>query len=260
MLPQGKLIKMSLIDEPDVAMRVSIDDDKLRQLAESIRETGLINPIAVVAQGGRYKIYAGHRRWLAHKMLGRYEIEARDYTGVDIPPEQIKGHENLFQDKPHDGEIVVWLGDLQEKYNYPLDKLQAITGKSENWLSDRLGLYRGDRAVFDALLAGQIKIGHALELNRFPDEYRTMYLLQTIQSTPPVRLVEQWRRDVALIVMQPIQPTAPGAPVEATQLPGAVSIDPCVLCGEGHSSWTIIIVRVHKGCLQTVIDALHAGG
>jgi ParB/RepB/Spo0J family partition protein len=259
-LPVTKLLPLQLLDIPDVAMRVQIDDDYIRELAGSIAEQGLLTPIAVRAENGRFKIYAGHCRYLAIKSLRWSEVECRDYTGVDIPPEAIKAHENLYRRDPNDGELVVWLGDLQEKYNYPLEKLQAITGKSENWLSERLSLYRGDREVFDALLAGKIKLGHAVELNRFPDGYRRTYLLQVVESTPPIRLVQQWRRDLELMNLPAPAPNGGPVLVAPEALPGVAPVEPCRFCKEAHSPWTMEFIKVHKGCLHTILQALEAGG
>src|SRR5258708_12998796 len=116
--------------------------------------------------------------------------------------------------------MATYLDDIQKKHNYTLEQLQSLTGESEHWLSQRLSLFRGDKAVFDALREQKIKLGHALELNRFPDEYRAQYLHICIESTPPVRLLKEWYTKLKQMVMSAAQTVdQPANRKPATPLP-----------------------------------------
>ena len=256
MEPQYRLIPIKLLDPPEVAMRVKMDDEKLAELAASIRDTGLIYPICVIANGGRYRICSGHRRFEACKMLGRDEVQCKDYTHTNIPPDQVKAHENLFREDPNDGELIQWLRDEKEKRNRTMDELRAMTGKSEHWINTRMAIIRGDEEVFVALVNGQINLGHATELNKFPDEYRHTYLLNVIESTPPAHIVANWRRDINLMLahQQPASQVPP--PVTPTVLPGITDVPTCAICQEAHSSWTMKQVTVHEGCVNSVQQAI----
>lgn len=253
-----KLIPMSLIDPPDVAMRTDIDDDYIYELARSIRDNGLINAISVTRHDGRYRVEAGHCRYLAYKSLGREEIEARDYTDSGIPVGAIKGHENLMRRDPSDGELTLWLGEMQEVHHYDLETLQRITGKSEDWLAKRLSLYSGDENVFNALLNRQINLGHALVLNKFPDDFRAMYLQNCINSTPPIKVLERWLTDLKMQFPEGKMPEVEEQAPVPVVVPGITPVAQCAICGHAHSSWTFVQANVHAGCLDTVFKALQA--
>lgn len=260
MEPQYRLIRIKLLDPPAVAMRVNMDDTKLQELAASIQATGLIYPICVVAEGGRYRICSGHRRFEACKMLGRDEVQCKDYTGTNIPPDQIKAHENLFREDPNDGELVQWLREEQEKRSRTMDELREMTGKSDHWINSRMAIVRGDEEVFIALVHGQINLGQATVLNKFPDDYRHTYLETVKTSTPPVHLIEGWLRDVKLMLshQQPGAQVPVPVPVEA--MPGIAPVQACAICKEAHSPWTYQSVTVHKGCIDSVVNQIHGGG
>lgn len=258
--PQYRLIPLKLLDPPAVAMRVNMDDELLAGLASSIRDTGLIHPICVVAEGARYRICSGHRRYLACKMLGRDEVQCKDYTRTGIPPDQIKAHENLFSEHPNDGELIQWLRDEQAKRERSMDELRAMTGKSEHWINTRMAIVRGDEAVFVALVKGQINLAHATELNKFPDDYRPAYLQNVIETTPPAHLVANWRKDVNLMLSHQQPGANIPAPVPIEAMPGMAPVQACALCEQAHSPWTYQTITVHKGCIESVVKALREGG
>ena len=70
----SKSMDMLLIDEPGTIDRFEIDQDRVKELAASISEVGLLQPILLRPVEKRFEIIAGHRRFLAHKFLGLLEI------------------------------------------------------------------------------------------------------------------------------------------------------------------------------------------
>lgn len=257
---QTHIVPIALIDEPPIAMRSSMNDDALRELAQSIASDGLINPISVCRIGERYEIKAGHRRFMACKMLGRDEVEVRDFTETGVTGEAIKCAENLYREDVNDADMADYLYDLQEHHGYTLEQFIAVTRKSEAWISARLKLYGGDKRVFDALREGSITLAHATLLNKFPDDFRLMYLQNVIAQTPPVRVLQDWLRDVKQIVLgtAPVeQATAEQAP--AAPLPG-FTMDKCALCDSSDRSWDMSFEKVHKQCLSEILKAIESAG
>jgi len=92
---QIKLVKMDLIDRPVKISRELIDPERVRELAESIRESGLLQPIILRSSNGRFEIVAGDRRYLAHKLLDLKEIKAIVRELDDRETAIIRGIENL---------------------------------------------------------------------------------------------------------------------------------------------------------------------
>lgn len=257
--PPMKLMPLALIDEPAVAMRIAMDDEDLAQLARSIAAVGLLHPIAVKRVADRYEVIAGHRRYIACRNLGRAEIEARDYTGMEVDKEIIKAHENLCQAPLKDGEVVEWLATMRETFDYDLAQMMAVTGKPESWIADRLSIFRGDKRIYDALIAGDLKLRQCIVLNKFPSDYIKMYMEQAIASGCSGKVIEGWLRDFKLQNLPEHVADAPEPITTSSELPGISALDPCVLCLERHSVWAMIMVWVHKDCLTTVVKALKGG-
>lgn len=92
---QIQLIKMEKIDRPVKIARETIDPERVRELAESIRESGLLQPIILRPANGRFEIVAGDRRYLAHKLLNLSEIKAIVKDLDDRQTVVIRGIENL---------------------------------------------------------------------------------------------------------------------------------------------------------------------
>ena len=259
-LRQLRLLPMRLIDPPVVAMRVEIDDDYIAGLAASIRDTGLMNPICLFAEGARYRIASGHCRYLSCKLLGKDEIETWDYTRTGMSPEQIKAHENLWRRDPNDGEIIQYLDELHDKRSLAMDELRQITGQSEHWINMRMAIVRGDNDVRLALTQGKITLAQATVLNKFPDEYRHTYLQNVMESTPPARVIENWLRDIRLMISHQTPGAAVPPPVPVEAMPGIAPVQSCELCGEAHSSWTYKSYTTHDGCMKSVVQQLRGGG
>lgn len=257
-MPVSKTIPLHLLDDPDIAMRSEIDEDYLAGLASDIAKNGLINPVAVRKVSDRYIVIAGHCRTIACRRLGKDNIEVRDYTGDTIDPETIKCRENLGRRDVSDADVAVYLAEIQEKNHYTIDRLMEITGESESWINTRLSLFAGDRAVFEALRTKQIKLSHAVMLNRFPDQYRAQYLDIAINSTPPARLLEDWLRQVKMQMTVSQQPATDQQPPQPEQIPPGVVVEGCELCRGTELNWTMKFYRIHDHCFRMIADAIHA--
>lgn len=256
-IPPIKLLPLSLIDPPENAMRIEMDEDGLAELCRGIVKVGgLLHPIAVKQTNGRFEIVAGHRRYVAYKRLGKDEIETRDWTDGPCDPETIKAIENFSQAPLTDIEACEWLATMRDKFDADLATLMSMTGKSENWIAQRLNIYRGDKRVYEALLAGEVSIAVASVLNKFPPDYLLMHLEHAKQSGCSAKVVEGWLRDVKLQNLPPIPEDAPPSAVTNQTAPHLVGPQPCGLCDQPHSPWDMTFIQVHKGCFETLKKAI----
>jgi ParB/RepB/Spo0J family partition protein len=257
-MPVNKAVPVSLVDDPDDAMRTEMDDLLMTELMADISANGLTNPIAVEKIGQRYKVIAGHRRLVAHRKLGRESIDVRDYTGEKYDRDALMFGENFKREDISDADAALWLSDLVEKHNADSERLMAITGKSEAWIAQRLALFRGNEQVFNALRKGQINLGTATALNKFPPDYLMQYLDVCINTTPPIRLVNDWLEQVKRMQLAPTegQPTAePGAPIA---IPPGVVIECCEICVSSELGWTMKYYKIHEHCFRLITQALKA--
>jgi len=265
-----------------VAARETMDDAQLRELAEDIARNGLLQPISVFAKpvdvdgkdlpgastvpspadggGVRYEIIAGHRRYVAHQQLGKYEIQALVFPSRPDNSEALKLSENLCREDLNDGEIAIYLAELADKYGYNEEQLCAVVRRSADWVGDRVRLFRGDERVLEALRKRQINFGVARELNKCPDgEMRNYYLQQAVASGCSVRVVADWIRDYKVQHY-----TAAPAPAEtaAAEQPAPPAVQPveCFCCGGNRDPWNIEMRYIHKHCAESVIRAMARAG
>ncbi len=129
---QIQSVSMAMIDRPVKISREIVDPDKVRELAESIRENGLLQPILLRPANGRYEIVAGDRRYLAHKMLDRKEINAIVKELNDHETVVIRGIENLQRENltpSEEGRVYLLLKD---EGGLSTKEIAKKTGKSWN--------------------------------------------------------------------------------------------------------------------------------
>src|SRR5207244_9622011 len=97
--PTFEQVPLALVDEPDMAVRQSFDPVALDELTDSIRSYGVIQPLALVRTGERYRVACGHRRSIAAVLAGREMVPAMIYPEGSPLEEVIKNHENTRREK-----------------------------------------------------------------------------------------------------------------------------------------------------------------
>lgn len=165
-------IRLSDIEPNKNQPRKSFDNEALRQLADSIREHGVIQPLIVQSMSnGNYRIIAGERRWRAAKMAGLTDIPAviRD----DLSEEQamqIAMIENLQRENLNPIEEALGYKELIDKFSMTQEKLAAALGKARSSIANSLGLLTMPNAVQELLKKGLLKAGHCKALKKISDE------------------------------------------------------------------------------------------
>lgn len=251
-MPTVHVIPMHLIDEPEIAMRVEIPDDYLRELADNIAKNGLINPITVKQVDGRYRIAAGHCRFLATQQLGHTEIQCNDYSDTDIDMEALKFSENEVRLNVSDAEGCLYVHDLYHKRKMNIEQMMKNTGRSEDWINKRLSLVDGHEHIFRALLDKTIKISHALELNRLDDRWSKYYLEQCLNLNPPIHVLKGWLAEFKLTGLANSDPVVNVVDLDAPMdIPG-VEVDACWLCESSAMPWSMIFKKLHKHCADHI--------
>ena len=144
--------------------RRSFDDDKIDELAESIKEHGIIQPIIVVKNGEMYRIVAGERRWRAAKKLGLKEVPVviRNYSEFEIA--QIALIENLQRENLNPIEEAIGYQTLMSKYDMTQEDVSNKLGKSRCAVANSVRLLSLDEPIQQKLISGEITSGHARAL------------------------------------------------------------------------------------------------
>lgn len=173
--------------------RKSFDEETLRQLADSIRENGIIQPIIVRSMSnGSYQIIAGERRWRAAQIAGLSDVPVliRD----DLSEEQIMQFamiENLQRENLNPIEEALGYRELIDRHKMTQEKLARAIGKARSSIANSLGLLSMPEEVQELLKNGELSAGHCKALKKVKDEDLMIELAQrAAEGELSVRQVE----------------------------------------------------------------------
>ena len=173
-------IKISLIEPNSSQPRQYFDEDELNQLADSIKQHGIIEPIVVTPSGKYYEIIAGERRWRAARIAGLKEVPVivRNYT--ELEKVEIALIENIQRSDLNPIEEALCYKKLIDNYNLTHDELAAKVSKNRSTISNSLRLLNLCDKVQEMLINGTITTGQARPLIAITDpeiQYETAVLI-----------------------------------------------------------------------------------
>ncbi len=160
--------------------RKVFDDEALNELASSIKEHGVFQPIIVKKSIKGYDIIAGERRFRASKIAGLEKIPAivRDFS--DSQMMEIALLENLQRENLNAIEEANAYKSMIEKLNLTQDDLSKKVGKSRSHITNIIGLLRLPKVVQDMISDNRITMGHARALSKLNDDDEIISLANKI--------------------------------------------------------------------------------
>lgn len=191
---QGGSVLVNINDiEPNREQpRKDFDEESLSELAESIAEHGLIQPIVVKPEtNGRYSIIAGERRWRACRMAELYEVPV---IVKDVDPQELMELaliENLQREDLNAVEEALGYRALIESFGLTQEELAKRMGKSRTAVTNTLRLLNLTEDELQALRTGAISAGHARALLSVEDEQLREQLFQMAIDGASVRELEK---------------------------------------------------------------------
>lgn len=194
-IQKGEIIQnLKLIDvEPNRNQpRQNFDSEKIEELAESIKEYGVIQPIIVTKEDDHYKIVAGERRWRAAKRAGITEIPAIVRVYTEQTNKEIALIENIQRENLNPIEKALALQELINKYSLTQQQLSDKLGISRSGIANTIRILNLDERVIDFVKEGKLTEGHCRTLLRIenPDkQYETARYM--IESGDSVREAEK---------------------------------------------------------------------
>jgi len=163
--------------------RKSFDEDELQQLADSIREHGIIQPLAVrPADGGYYQIIAGERRWRAARIAGLSEVPVLILDVDDRTVMEMALIENLQRQDLNPIEEANGYRTLMEEYGLTQEETAAQVGKSRPAVTNSLRLLSLPAPLQDMLAEGSISPGHARAILSLKSESMQMSAAQKVKA------------------------------------------------------------------------------
>ena len=208
--------------EPDPEQpRKRFDDDALNQLADSIVENGLLQPIAVRPKkvGPGYIIIAGERRWRASRMAGLTEVPVVIKDVSDEQAMELALVENLQREDLDPVEEAAGIRELMTRCDLTQEQAARKLGKSRSALANSLRLLNLPETVLELLKSGFINTGHAKVVLGLPTPELQAEAAQIIADNQlNVRQAEALCKKMAKPAKEPREPAPRGTlPVEVEE-------------------------------------------
>ena len=198
------MLRISDVEPRSDQPRKTFTHESLEQLADSIGQFGVLQPIIVRESKflqGTYEIIAGERRWRASKMAGLSEIPAVILDGDDLKAAQVAVIENVQREDLNPVEEAMAYDVLIDRYGLTQEQVAKQVGKNRSTVTNMLRLLELPEAVLDFLKNGDISAGHARTLLGLKNEDQMESLAQKIvEKGLSVRDVE---RTVRLMNYEP---------------------------------------------------------
>jgi len=170
---QGSVeIDIDLLAPSEKQPRVQMDDAKLEELAQSIRENGIIQPILVQKIGDLYRIIAGERRWRAAQRAGLLKVPV---VVRDVPLDderqllQLALIENIQRENLNAIDEAAAYQRLADEFGLTHDQIAAAVGKDRSSVANYVRLLKLADEVRAELVAGRLSMGHARALLALSD-------------------------------------------------------------------------------------------
>lgn len=163
-------LSVYLIDNNSEQPRKKFDENKLRELADSIEQHGVVQPIIVRKNGERYAIVAGERRFRAARLAGLNEVPVivREMDEQEVL--EVALIENLQREDLNPIEEATAIRALMDEHDLTQEDVASRLGKSRPAIANTLRLLTMPKKIQEMLLEGELQAGHAKALASIPDE------------------------------------------------------------------------------------------
>ena len=190
--------KVKLIDiEPNKEQpRKQFDEDALNDLAESISQHGILQPLLVRPMNdGTYQLVAGERRWRASRIAGLTEVPVVIKDLTDSQVAELALVENLQRENLNPMETAFGFKDLSDKFGYTQEEISKIIGCSRSAVANALRLISLPDEIQDMVSDGSISSGHAKAILGVEDkEYQLQLAKLVVKEGLSVRETERLAR------------------------------------------------------------------
>lgn len=183
---------------PDQPRR-TFDEESLEELATSIRELGVVQPLTLrVGTDGNYQIIAGERRWRAARKADLFSVPAYVRTVSDSEMTEMALIENIQREDLNAIEVALGFKKLIELYNLTQERLSERLGKKRATIANHLRLLRLPAEIQLGLRDRKLDMGHARAILAIEDPKNQLKVYKRIlKEGLSVRAVEQLGRELA---------------------------------------------------------------
>lgn len=176
--------------------RKKFDEESLKDLSESIKVHGLLQPITVKNNDdGKFTIIAGERRWRASQIAGIKKVPVNIINIDDKNLFELALVENVQREDLNPVEAAMAIKDFIEKYNFSNEQLIKVTGKKRASISNTLRILELPEKVLNWIIEGKVSRGHAVALLALDNQSEIIkFAEQIIKKNLSVRDIEKISR------------------------------------------------------------------
>lgn len=205
------------IDPNPLQPRTVFQADRLQELAQSIREHGIIQPLIVRSSGSRYQLVAGERRWRAAKLAGLADVPVVVQDYADDRLMEVTLIENIQREDLNPIEISQAFDRLTREHQLSHEQIAQRTGKDRTTVTNMLRLLRLPGDIQVLLAEHRLSMGHARALLSLPTPELQLQLAErTAAEGLSVRQVERLvQKSTESRDTKPVQAVEPDANVKA---------------------------------------------
>lgn len=185
-------LKLSQIEPNHEQPRKDFNVESIQELAASMKEYGVLQPLLVQKKGNHYEIIAGERRWRAAKEAGLKEVPVviREYTRQQTM--EIALIENVQREDLNPIEEAMAYQQLMQEFNLKQEEIATRVSKNRATITNSMRLLKLDKRVQEMLVLGQISSGHARSLLALEDgEQQYQIALKIVAERLSVRDIEK---------------------------------------------------------------------
>lgn len=189
-------VPIAAIDPNPFQPRHSFPEESLKELSESIRATGVVQPVLLrpaPAAPERYQLVAGERRWRAARLAGLEAVPALVRELSDRQTIELALTENLLREDLNPLDVARAYQALQEQFGLSQEEISDRLGVTRSVVTNTLRLLRLPESVQEMLAEGELSAGHARALAGLQDPKAAEALAERIvQKSISVRQTEEW--------------------------------------------------------------------
>ena len=188
---QPKMVDIYEVEPDRDQPRKDFDEEGLEELAQSIRQYGVLQPVLVNSGDGYYKIIAGERRWRAAKMAGLEKIPILVKELAEEKAFEISLIENIQRQDLNPIEEALAYQRLMDEYALTQEQISERIGKSRSAVANMLRLLKLPEEVRAYLQDGSLSLGHAKVISGVEgDEARILLAKRSVEENLSVRQLE----------------------------------------------------------------------
>ena len=192
-----KNLKITEVEPNRDQPRKRFDQEALEELASSIKEYGLIQPIVVTKKDGYYSIIAGERRWRASKIAGLKEIPAIIREDDEKINSEISLIENMQREDLNPVEKAMGIKTLIDNYGMSQEEVAKKLGKGRSTIANWVRVLNLEPRVLEMAKEGKLTEGHCRALLSITDpEKQYLTAINMLERGATVREVEQTGKEI----------------------------------------------------------------